>query len=133
MDTQARIDAFLAGSPFAVVGASADRSKYGNKILRCYAQNDRTAFGVNPHEREIEGRPCFADVGSLPEPVHGVSIITPPAVTAQVIEDVARAEILHVWIQPGAESLEVLERCEALGLEWIGGGPCLLVALGYRE
>ena len=88
---------------------------------------------MNPREREIEGRPCVADIAALPEPVHGVSIITPPAVTAQVIEDAAEAGIRHVWIQPGAESPEVLERCDALGLEWIGGGPCLLVVLGYRE
>jgi predicted CoA-binding protein len=128
-----KMNAFLAGSSYAVVGASNDRRKYGNKVLRAFLQNQKEVFPVNPHEAEIEGLPCYPELGSLPEPVHGAAIVTPPEVTEDIIEQAARAGIRHVWIQPGAESPWALERAEELGLNAVGGGPCLLVALRYHE
>jgi len=133
MDAKALIDDFLVGKVFAVVGASTDRSKYGNKVLRCYLQNDLVAWPVNPREEEIEGVPCYPDLASLPESVHGASIITPPGVTLRVVEQAAQAGIRRLWMQPGSESDEAVARAEELGLSVIAGGPCLLVALGYRE
>jgi predicted CoA-binding protein len=130
---QAKIRAFFDGKAFAVVGASRDRGKYGNKVLRAYLQNGLKVFAVNPRETEIEGLVAYPGLGSLPEPVHGVSIVTPPAVTEEVVRQAAAAGIRHVWMQPGAESPEALRRAEALGLEVIAGGPCALVALGYHE
>ena len=130
---RSRIDAFLSGTVYAVVGASTDRSKYGNKVLRCYLQNGRTVYPVHPKEGTIEGRTSYPDLRQLPEPVHGVSIITPPAVTERIVEDLPASGAAWVWMQPGAESDAAVKRAEALGLEVIAGGPCLLVALGYRE
>lgn len=135
--TQEKIDAFFDGSPHAVAGASTNREKYGNKVLRCYMQNDREVIPINPRADEIEGLKCYADFASVPETetgaVHGISIITPPAITLQVIEDAAAAGIKHVWMQPGAESDEAIEAAEAHGMNVIANGPCLLVVLGYRE
>ncbi len=133
MDLQARIDDFLAGRVYAVAGASKDRSKYGNKVLRCYLQHALRAIPVNPNEATVEGVACVKDLASLGEPVHGLSIITPPPVTERLVEEAARAGIQRVWMQPGAESRRAIERAEALGLSVIAGGPCLLVVLGYRE
>ncbi len=133
MELSEKIAAFLSGSPHAVVGASQDRTKYGNKVVRALLRDDRRVFPVNPKERTIEGQPCFPDLASLPEPVHGISIVTPPAVTEKIIEQAAAAGIKHVWMQPGAESAVALRRAEELGLVAIGGGPCLLVTLHYRE
>jgi predicted CoA-binding protein len=127
------ISDFLAGSTYAVVGASNDRWKYGNKVLRCYLQHGRKAIPVNPNASVVEGIPAVPDLSSLPEPVHGVSIITPPVVTEQIVEEAARAGITRLWMQPGAESDRAIERAKELGLSVIAGGPCLLVALGFRE
>ncbi|MBL8859970.1 MAG: CoA-binding protein [Planctomycetes bacterium] len=124
---------FLAGKTYAVAGASRDRAKYGNKVLRCYLQNGRRAIAVNPHDTEVEGVTCVADLASLPEPVHGLSIITPPPVTERLVEDAHRAGITRIWMQPGAESQRAIDRCRELEIALIAGGPCLLVALGYRE
>ena len=123
---------FLAGSVFAVAGASKDRAKYGNKVLRCYLQNGRKVYGISPKETEVEGAPCVPDVASLPEPVHGLSIVTPPPVTERIVEDAAQAGIRHVWMQPGAESAKAVARAKELGLDVIAGGPCVLVELGFR-
>lgn len=133
MDTAEQIEDFLRGEVYAVVGVSKDRAKYGNKVLRCYVQKGRRAFPVHPREAEIEGLKTYPDLHSLPEPVHGVSIITPPAITERIVEDAAAAGITRLWMQPGAESPRAVERARELGMSVIAGGPCLLVALGYRE
>lgn len=133
MDSQAAIDDFLAGRVFAVVGASRNRDKYGNKVLRCYLQNDLIAWPVNPNESEVEGAECFASLTALPEPVHGVSLITPPQVTEGVVDEAAQLGIRRLWMQPGSESDSAVARAEELGIAVISGGPCILVSLNYKE
>jgi len=133
MDVQARIEDFLAGEVFAVAGASTDREKYGNKVLRAYLQRGLVIWPVHPKEKEIEGVACSPDLASLPEPVHGLSIVTPPAVTEKLVEAAAEVGIKRLWMQPGAESNEAIALAAELGLSVIAGGPCILVALRYAE
>ena len=133
MDTQQQIEAFLAGSPHAVVGALRDRDKYGNKVLRAYLQNRRVVFPVHPILDEIEGLTTFRNLASLPQPIHGVSIITPPQVTERVVEEAAQLGIKHIWMQPGAESDRAVELAQQALMHVLWGGPCILVALHFRE
>ena len=133
MTEQEKINVFLSGTSFAVVGASQDRRKYGNKVLRSYLQNDRKVYPVNPKVVEVEGLTTYPDLVSLPERVHGVSIVTPPAITESVVEQAARSHIQYLWMQPGAESAAAVERAEALGINVIAGGACILVVQGYHE
>ena len=133
MELQERINAFLAGGPHAVVGASTDRAKYGNKVLRAYQQNRMPVYPINPKATEVEGLAAYPDLRSVPEPLFGVSIITPPPVTDVVLDQIASLGIRHVWLQPGSENPAVLEKARLLDLDVIAGGPCVLVALHYRE
>ena len=129
-----RIREFLSAGPWAVVGATGVRAKYGNKVLRCYMQNDKTPlYPVNPRGGVIEGLRAYPTLAELPEPARAISIITPPAITEGIVEDAARLGIRHLWMQPGAESRRALHLADEHGLECIAGGPCLLVVLGYRE
>lgn len=131
---EARIRAFLEQGPWAVAGASNDRDKYGNKVLRCYVQKQRTpVYPVNPNAEEVEGLVCYPSLGALPEPARAVSIITQPAVTEDVVREAVELGIEHLWMQPGAESARAIELAREAGIEPIAGGPCLLVVLGYRE
>ena len=123
---------FLAGDSFAVVGASSDREKFGNKVLRAYLQAGRRVFPVNPKADEIEGQKSYPDIASLPEQVHGVSIVTPPTVTEKIVEQAASAGVQNLWMQPGAESPAAIQKAEALGLSVIHSGPCALVEQGFR-
>lgn len=123
---------FLSGRRYAVVGASRDRAKFGNRVLRCYLEKGYEAIPVHPRESEIEGVSCVPDLASIEGALDGVSIVTPPAVTEKVVEDAARAGVRRLWMQPGAESEAAVARAQALGLEVIAGGPCVLVALGCR-
>jgi predicted CoA-binding protein len=88
---------------------------------------------VNPRVAEVEGRPSFPSLRELPERARAVSVITPPEVTENVVEDARAAGAEFVWMQPGAESATAVRRAEELGLTVIAGGPCLLVALGFRD
>lgn len=133
MDIDEQIRLFLDGEPFAVVGASTDREKYGNKVLRCYQQNQRLVIPVNPSAPEVEGLKAYPDLASVGEPLHAVSIITPPAITEGVVEQSIEHGIQHIWMQPGAESAVAIARAEAAGINVIHGGACLLVVLGYHE
>ena len=133
MTLKDKIDAFLAGRRFAVVGASRDRAKYGNRVLRAYQQNGLDVVPVNPSANEVEGLRSFPDLGSLDEPVDGVSIITPPEVTDRIVEQAVELGIKNIWMQPGAESQAAVQFAELSGINAIAGGPCVLVALGFRE
>jgi len=127
------IQQFLAQKRFAVVGASTDRAKYGNKVLRCYQQNGRDATPVNPKDAIVEGRQAYASLSAIPKTPDAVSIITPPKVTESVVEEAGKLGIRHVWMQPGAESDAAVAKARALGMNVVAGGPCLLVELGFRE
>jgi predicted CoA-binding protein len=127
------IQSFLEAGPFGVAGASSDRSKYGNKVLRCYAQRGLEAHPVHPSAETIEGRACSRDVPSLPAEVGALSIITPPPVTEKVVDAALARGIHHLWMQPGAESASAIARARAAGANVIHGGPCLLVVLGFRD
>ena len=128
-----RIQAFLAAGSFAVVGASTDRSKYGNKVLRCFQQNGLKVHPINPKASEVEGLEAYPSLAALPEPVTAISVITPPTVTERVVREAHTAGVKHVWMQPGAESDEAIRTAGSLGMNVIAGGPCALVVLGYRE
>ena len=130
---QQKIESFLAEGPYAVVGASTDRDKYGNKVLRCYQQHGKEVYPINPRADEVEGLRAYPSLGSLPVRPKAISVITPPAITEQVVREAAAAGVAHIWMQPGAESEAAIRTAESLGMSVIAGGPCLLVVLGYRE
>ncbi len=133
MSEQDQVKAFLAGKRFAVVGASANREKYGNKVLRVYQQNELDVVPVNPGGGQIEGLEARPDLSSVPGAIDGVSIITPPAVTEKVVAEAVDLGIKNIWMQPGAESPAAVELAEQAGANVIAGGPCILVTLGFHE
>lgn len=128
-----KIEQFLSSSAFGVVGASTNRDKYGNKVLRCYLQKGRRAIPVHPREPEIEGVACVRSIAALPAEVKSLSFITPPEVTEQLVEQAIARGIRSVWMQPGAESERAVACCEEAGVSVIADGTCLLVVLGYHE
>lgn len=130
---RASIDRFLAIGRFAVVGASSNRDKYGNKLLRCYAQHGLPVVGVNPRATEIEGHACHPSLRDIPGEPRAVSVVAPPAMAAGIVEDALASGVQHLWFQPGAEQAEAIAAARAGGIEVIANGPCVLVALGFRD
>lgn len=120
---------FLAGERFAVVGASNDRRKFGNRVLRCYWGHGKEALPVNPRGGPIEGAETYARLADLPGDIHGVSIITPPEISEGIVDEAHARGLTRLWFQPGAESDAAIDRARRLGMTVIAGGPCVLVEL----
>ena len=97
------IEEFLNASTFAVAGASRDRSKYGNKVFRALVASGRTVYPLNPTAPEVEGAAAYASIAVLPTVPESLSIVTPPHVTREVIQQAIAAGVKNIWMQPGAE------------------------------
>ena len=127
-----QIAKFLSAPAFAVAGASTNRQKYGNMVVRCYQQHGKEVIPVHPLEKEIEGLACVASVTALPATVKSLSIITPPSVTEKIVAAAIAHGIENIWMQPGAESPAAVDLCRAHGVNVIADGSCILVVLGFR-
>jgi predicted CoA-binding protein len=114
------------------VGASSDRTKYGNRVLRAYMQKGLEVYPINPRADMIEGLRAYPDLKSLAKPVRGISVITPPAITERVVAEAAETGVRFVWMQPGAESPEAVRAARERDIEVIADGSCFLVVSGYR-
>jgi predicted CoA-binding protein len=112
----------------AVIGASNDRQKFGNRAVRAYHEQGYTVVPINPHEAEIEGLKAYPSVLDVPGPVDMASFYVPPEVGEQVIADVARKGVTEVWLNPGAESDALIARARELSLKPIVA--CSVVAIG---
>ncbi len=128
-----QIEQFMHSPAFGVAGASTNRDKYGNKVLRCLKQNDHPVTPINPRAKEIEGLACVNSVLDLADNVDSLSIITPPKITEQVVQHAITKGIKNIWMQPGAESAIAIEQCKNNDINVIADGSCLLVVLHYHE
>ena len=112
----------------AIIGASKDRNKYGNKALRAFRQQGYQVYPVNPKETEIEGLPVFRSIGDVPERPHMVSVYVPAQILLGLLPQIAAKGCDELWINPGAESDEVLAEADRLGLNVIQA--CSIVGVG---
>jgi uncharacterized protein len=113
----------------AVVGASSNRAKFGNKALRAFAQQGYNVIPINPTEREVEGHRAYASVLDVPERIDVATIYVPAAAGVQVMEQLAQlATVEEIWLNPGADDDIVVARARELGLKTIQA--CSIIAIG---
>ena len=112
----------------AVIGASSNRNKFGNRAVRAFRQQGYTVVPINPHEAEVEGLKSYASVLDVPGAIDMASFYLPPEIGLQVIDEVARKGIPEVWLNPGAESDALIARAKALHIQPIVA--CSVVAIG---
>ncbi len=112
----------------AIIGASNDRNKYGNKSVRAHVQQGYRVFPVNPKEAQIEGLPPFKTIGDIPERQHRVTDYIPPHIVQNLLPDIAAKGCDELWLNPGSESPEVLSQAKRLGLNVIQA--CSIVGVG---
>src|SRR3954451_23905961 len=87
----------------AVIGASYNRGKYGNKALRAFERQGFHVIAINPNEREVEGHRTYAPVLDVPEAIDMATVYVPPDVGVHVMDDLAMKGIPEVWLNPGAD------------------------------
>jgi predicted CoA-binding protein len=113
----------------AILGASRDRRKYGNKSVRAHLQQGYDVFPVNPHAETIEELKAYPDLASVPvKNLDRLSVYLPPDVVLRLLDEIQQRGAKEVWLNPGSDSPEVVARAEALGLEIIRA--CSIVNVG---
>ncbi len=117
----------------AVIGASSDRRKYGNKALRALQQQGFTVYPVNINEPEVEGIPAFKSIRDLPVRPDMVTVYIPPAQVLRVLPDIAAKGCDELWLNPGADSPEAVAEAEKLGLKVITACTILSVGVSPHE
>ena len=115
----------------AIIGASADRNKFGNKAVRAYTDLGYKVYPVHPKEKTIEGHKAYATLGEVPEKhLNMVSFYLTPEVGMKVLPQLKAKQIDELWLNPGSESDELIGAAEAQGLNVIPA--CSIVAGGKR-
>jgi uncharacterized protein len=112
----------------AIIGASNNRTKFGNKAVRAYQQQGYTVYPISLSAREVESLPAYRSILEVPKRPDMVSVYIPPEQLLKVLPDIARQGCDELWLNPGAESPEVLEEAERLGLNVIQA--CSILAVG---
>lgn len=103
----------------AIIGASADRSKYSNKSIHAHLKAGYDVYPVHPKEETIEGLKVYRSVLEVPVALDRVSLYLPPAIGVKVLDDIAKKGCQELWVNPGAESPELMTKATALGLNAI--------------
>ena len=113
----------------AVVGASRDRSKYGNISVRAHIQQGYEVFPINPHADQVEGLTAFGSLADLPvERLDRVSVYLPPHQTTVLLDEIAELDVDEVWLNPGSADPDVRARAAELNMPIIEA--CSIVDLG---
>ena len=114
----------------AIIGASADRSKYGNKGVRAFKDGGWTVYPVNAKADEIEGLKTYKTIDDVPEPIDRISMYVPPSVGTTMIDAIAAKHPKEFFLNPGSEDDELVEQAKAKGLKPMLA--CSIVNIGLR-
>jgi uncharacterized protein len=102
----------------AILGASADPSKFGNKSLHAHLAKGFEVFPVNPKGGEIDGLTVYKSIADVPvERLDRVSVYLPPAIGIQVLDQIAAKSCDELWLNPGSDAPEVIAKARELGLD----------------
>lgn len=113
----------------AIIGASSDPSKFGNKAVKVFLAKGYQVFPINPKDEVIEGQKAYKSILEVPESaLDMISVYLPPPVGLKVVEDIAKKGCKELWLNPGSESPELIEKAERLGLNVIQA--CSIVGVG---
>ena len=114
----------------AVIGASNNRHKFGNKAVRAFLLEGYVVVPIHPREATIEGLTAYRSVLDVPGPIDMATFYVPPEIGEVVIEDVARKGIPEVWLNPGAESDALIAKARGLSIRPIVA--CSIVGVGQN-
>jgi predicted CoA-binding protein len=103
----------------AIIGASADQNKFSNKSIHAHLRGGYEVYPVNPKEEMIEGLKCYKSIAGVPVALNRISLYLPPVVGMKVLDDIAKKGCEEFWVNPGAESPELILKAQELGLNLI--------------
>ena len=117
---------------FAVVGASRDPEKFGNRVFYALKRHGYTVYAVNPNADSIDGEPVYPQLDNVPAEIDCVVTVVQPEVTFEIVRRAAHLGIPYVWMQPGSESESAINESQAVSVQAVYGGPCIMVEADRR-
>ncbi len=114
----------------AVVGASTDPTKYGAKAVKAFVRDGWDVHPIHPSAEHLDGLRCYRRLTEVPERLNRVTLYLPPEKGLAVLDDIVAVQPDEFYVNPGAESDELLARAKALGLEPIVA--CSILAIGQQ-
>lgn len=123
---QELIKGFMARKKFAVIGATDNVEKYGNRIFKNLLKRGYEVYPVNPNLKEIDGVKCYPKLSDVPVKVDVVDFVVPPAVTEATLKDCKKLGLDNIWLQPGSESDVAIAFCRQNDLKVVYG-TCVML------
>jgi predicted CoA-binding protein len=120
------IKEFMAQKKFAVVGATDNPEKYGNRIFKNLTKRGYEVYPVNPNLKEIEGVKCYPALSDVPVRVDVVDFVVPPNVTESILKECKKLGLDNIWLQPGSESDAAIAYCRDNNLKVVYG-TCVML------
>lgn len=117
----------------AVIGASNNPKKYSNKAVKAYMLVGYKVYPVNPKEEYVEGLKAYKSILDIEDKIDRATLYVPPQVGIKVIEEIAKKGVDELYINPGAESEELVKRAQELGLKPILACSILAVGMNPNE
>jgi predicted CoA-binding protein len=114
------------GIRIAVVGASDNPAKFGHAIYRDLKRKGYRIYPVNPNRQTVDRDQAYPNLQSLPHIPDIVNLVVPPETALDIAREALRLGIEHLWLQPGAESPEVLAFLEENGFNYVAGA-CIMI------
>lgn len=116
---------FSSQHTIAIVGASNNPKKFGNKIMLDLHKAGWCVIPINPKGGKILGATAYPSLLSVPQKIDGVVFVTQPEVTEQVLSDVKQKGISDVWFQPGSDSETAHLFCQQNGINFMANA-CIM-------
>ena len=91
----------------ALVGASNDKSKFGNRIYRDLRSKGYNVVPINPKDENIEGDKAYTSIQMMEELPDIVNFVVPPPIAMKVAQNAVELGVEYLWFQPGSESDEL--------------------------
>jgi uncharacterized protein len=115
---------YLAGilkevKTIAMVGASADPTKFSYGVLRVLHETGYDMIPVNPAEtgNEIRGLKCYESLSAIDRPVDMVQIFRTSEAAYEVVGEAIRIGAKVIWMQLGVRNDDAARLAEAAGLK----------------
>jgi len=125
MDVQAFIDKRFS---YVVIGATVNKDKYGYRVLKDLSSAGYHVVGVNPKYRIVDSMPVFHTLADVPGKVDVAIFVVPPDIGLHLLPQVEEKGVKKIWMQPGAESKDLIAAAHEAGIETNEPGSCIMVA-----
>ncbi len=113
----------------AILGASAQRSRFSNKAVRAYLAAGWTVYPIHPRESEVEGLLVAKTIADLDvKQFDRVAFYLSPPLGLPALDQLVGVQVGEVWLNPGTVSEEVLAKAASMGLNVVQS--CAILDLG---